>query len=313
MKVVTHQDIINLTITPAECVRWADTVIRHKNDYLLPPKISLKPKKRGVFFNTMPCVLTEEKCFGVKIVSRYPERTPSLDSQILLYNLETGAAKALFDGNWITAMRTGAVAATAVSRLAKSDFTSIGIIGLGNTARATLDCLLAIFPNKMMTILLREYKDQALLFQQRFSGRGNLTFELVNHTETLIERSHVVLSCLTATQEMLGQDECFQKGVLVIPVHTRGFENCDLFFDKVFGDDTGHIRDFKYFNRFRQYAELTDVLLGHSVGRENDDERILSYNIGIGVQDVYFASQILKKITGGMKISLMSPNKKFWI
>ena len=103
MKVITHQDILALTVFPAECVKWAETVIRHKNEYLLPPKISLKPR-HDVFYNTMPCIVAGEKCFGVKIVSRYPKRTPSLDSQILLYDLETGVPKALLDGNWITAM-----------------------------------------------------------------------------------------------------------------------------------------------------------------------------------------------------------------
>ena len=34
----------------------------------------------------------------------------------------------------------------------------------------------------------------------------------------------------------------------VIPVHTRGFQNCDLFFDKVFADDTDHVKDSNILN-----------------------------------------------------------------
>ena len=77
-----------------------------------------------------------------------------------------------------------------------------------------------------------------------------------------------------------------------MPVHTRGFQNCDTIFDKVFGDDTDHVRDFRYFSQFRKFGEISDVLSGELPGRENDQERILSYNIGLGLHDVYFASKI---------------------
>ncbi len=88
----------------------------------------------------------------------------------------------------------------------------------------------------------------------------------------------------------------FKLGVLVVPVHTRGFQNCDTVFDKVFADDEGHVNGFKYFNQFKKFGELDAVLKGLMTGRDNDDERILSYNIGISIHDVYYAYKILKII-----------------
>jgi ornithine cyclodeaminase len=79
-----------------------------------------------------------------------------------------------------------------------------------------------------------------------------------------------------------------------VPIHTRGFQNCDTTFDKVFADDTGHVQGFKYFNQFKHFAEISDVLKGENIGRSSDDERILSYNIGLGLHDVYFASKIIE-------------------
>ena len=43
----------------------------------------------------------------------------------------------------------------------------------------------------------------------------------------------------------------------MVPVHTRGFSNCDLFFDKVFADDYGHVKHFKYFDKLT--AEQANV------------------------------------------------------
>ena len=48
-----------------------------------------------------------------------------------------------------------------------------------------------------------------------------------------------------------GDENLYRKGCLVIPVHTRGFQNCDLCFDKVYADDTAHVCGFKYFNEFK--------------------------------------------------------------
>ncbi len=50
-------------------------------------------------------------------------------------------------------------------------------------------------------------------------------------------------------------------------------------------------RSFKYFNQFRHFAEIGDVLSGRVIGRETDEERILSYNIGLGLHDVLFCQQ----------------------
>ena len=91
-------------------------------------------------------------------------------------------------------------------------------------------------------------------------------------------------------------DTLYKEGILLVPIHTRGFQNCDLFFDHVFADDRGHVCNFKYFNQFRLFNELSEVLLGNIPARQSDAERILSYNIGLGLHDIYFAHKIYQMI-----------------
>ena len=78
----------------------------------------------------------------------------------------------------------------------------------------------------------------------------NLHFEYVNDNKSLVKGSDVVVSCVTYFADDFCPNECFDEGVLVVPVHTRGFTNCDLFFDKVYADDTGHVDHFKHFSEF---------------------------------------------------------------
>ena len=115
--------------------------------------------------------------------------------------------------------------------------------------------------------------------------------------ESLVDGADVVVSCITDASGLMVEDvSLFKPGVLVVPVHTRGFQNCDTVFEKVFADDTDHVKGFRYFSQFKEYHQMEEVLKGAAVGRANDSERILSYNIGLGLHDVLFASKIYESL-----------------
>lgn len=318
MRILTHQEITGLKIESTEYYRWGLNVLKSKNDVILPAKISMKPKE-DIFYNVMPTLLPKNNIGGVKIVNRYPDRKPTLDSQILLYNYKTGQLKSLLDGNYITAIRTAVIATHSIREFGIQNFSKLGIIGLGNTARATLKILLSVYENKNIKLKLLKYKSQHLLFKDYVSNlehSNNITFVMCDSYEETVQNSDVILSSATYLPDNICNDNVFKKGCLVIPVHTRGFMNCDLFFDKVFADDTNHVKEFKYFNRFRKFSEVTDVVKGITKGRENNKERIIVYNIGLSMYDIYFAEKIYNIAVSrqtGKNIELGGPEDKFWI
>lgn len=312
MKIIDFATIASLKISPADCVAWVRDAFLQKTSAVLPPKISTK-QEGNIFFNTMPCLIPSLGRFGVKEVSRFPNRVPALCADLMLYDSTGGNFLALMDASWITAMRTGAVAALAIKTFRSEDAKIYSFLGLGNTARATLLCVLETAKlEEKFTIRLLRYKGQEDLFVERFSKYKNVQFEFANSLQELIVGADVVVSCVTAFDAPVAKDEWFKPGVLVVPVHTRGFQNCDLFFDKVFADDTAHVAGFKYFEKFKKFAEFSDVLLGHVPGREFSRERILSYNIGIALHDVYFASKIYDRVDS-QEISLCTEQEKFWL
>lgn len=319
MKLITFEDIKRLNINPYLCFEWVNEMIINKKLVDLPTKISMHPK-HGVFCNVMPCVIPNTvfgKVGGVKVVTRYPDRKPSLDSKLLLLSIETGEFLSLMDANWITAMRTGAVAAHSILLLAKKGFSTVAMLGLGNTARATLLALCAVLPERELIIKLLKYKGQEKEFVERFSAYSNIKFVYVDNNEDLIKGSEVVISCVTYFEDDFCSDSFFDEGVLVVPVHTRGFTNCDLFFDKVYADDYNHVHHFKNFDKFRYFAEVCDVVNGSAIGRVNDKERILVYNIGVSMHDINFAAHIYEKFLETDKlmvdIDMCDPTEKFWI
>jgi len=317
MKIIDHNTIAGLQIPYAQQLDWVENVFKLKSSCILPPKISLPIIENG-FFNTMPSVIPSEDCFGAKIVTRYPSRIPSLQSQLFLYQLSSGEFKAVMDATWITAARTGAVAALSVKYFAKTHFSKILFIGLGNTARSTFKCLKTIYSSKNLTIGVVRYKNQAESFIQEFQKDvPSWKFIVMDDIPTSIKWADVVISCVTVANNIFAEDAYFTKGVTVIPVHTKGFQNCDLFFDKFFVDDISHVEHFKNYNIFKErMSEFSEVIKGNVKGRENDEERILCYNIGIGLHDIYFANKICRlceerKIN--MNVSELGPKlDKFW-
>lgn len=313
---IGHSDVKQCGISAKDCVDMVTQSFKMKYQAQLPPKISIHPKGDD-FVNTMPCLLPSQYGrMAVKIVSRIVGAEPALSSTIQLFDSNTGQLLALIDGDWITAMRTGAVAALSVLTFKAKGTSVVGLMGLGNTARATVKCLLSTWQGTPLTLRLLRYKDQAEMFVNQFKDQQGIEFQIVDTIEELVDDADALISCVTSANGLFVPDESILKpGFLLVPVHTRGFQNCDLTFDKVFGDDRGHVCGFKYFDQFKSFHEFSEVLLGKVCGRESDDERIICYNIGLGLHDALFASTVYDRIDKSVlpTIVIDKPTGKFWV
>lgn len=320
MKIISQQCIRSLGITPRQCVEWIYESFALKAEAQLPAKISVHPADTD-FFTSMPCLLPQRegavhRYFGIKEVHRIEGAVPSLGSDMMLYDANIGQLLALMDSDWITTMRTGAVAAAAAKALRRDDASTYGFVGLGNTARAALLCMLEAEPDKHFNVLLLRYKDQADSFIERFGGYGNVTFEIVDDINEMARTVDVFVSSITSANGLLVEDEKnFKPGITVIPIHMRGLQNCDTTFDRVLGDDTDHVKGFRYFPRFNDYNEIGEVLAGRDPGRRNQQQRIINYNYGLALHDVLFASKIYELVDAGRlpEVEIIKETEKFWI
>lgn len=291
MKVISNEDIERLAITPAECVEWAQRSLLSKPYADLPPK-TWQHFPGDVFINTMPCALPSINRYAVKMVTRHPGQKPALKSTILLVDMTNGDTLACMDGTWITAWRTGAVAALAGKTFVNEFNTAaLGFVGLGHMAHTTFECLQSLFTSPHDIWLLR-YKDHAERFVEKYNVLPNVRFHIADSREELISNTNALYSCVTVMNEQFLPPEAYPSGYTLIPVHMRGFQDCDIKFDRIFGDDRGYLRHFQHFNEFRYFGEFTDVLSGVDAGRCNPQERIICYNIGLSLHDLLFSSQI---------------------
>ena len=317
MKIITHEAIKGL-IRPDEAFELVKENFVRKAEWVLPAKTSLHCEASD-FFNIMPCMMPAEKFAGVKMIFRRAGRVPTLTSKIIIFDYVTGDALALLDGDYLTVLRTGAVAALAAETFAVKNFSRIGMFGLGNTAYATFDVLTTrrkILNAPPLEVYLLRYKDQAEKFIERFRHVENVKFFIVDDCATIIENSQVLFSCVTNKDDLFCDAEKYPAGITIIPVHSKGFQNCDLVFDKIFADQTAQIKSFTYWAQFSELnyrGELTDVLTGKVEGRTNNHERILSYNVGIAIHDIRLAFEVYRRIGADCaNFDFKSPAEKFF-
>ena len=292
MRYVSNEELGALRVPSDEYLRWVENALLQKNEACLPAKISMKMQEH-VFYNVMPCIVQKENIAGVKVVNRYPDRKPSICGNILLYRLNDGALSAVFDAEYITAVRTGAVAAHSVKCFAKRDFSFIACVGLGAVMSAAIETLVPLYSERNLTIGLLKYKNAHEDFMRKHPY-PNVTYRLYGSEEELFAEADVILSGVTYREDDFAPLSCYKEGVLIVPIHTRGFMNCDKAFDKIFVDDYDHVKNFAYYNEFKSCNEVAEYVRGKCAGRSDDKERILCYNIGIALHDVYFASEFLK-------------------
>ena len=188
VSVIQQSQIEQLKINPAECIEWVRFGFLSKDDVQMPAKLSVHPQGED-FMTSMPCLLPEyngKKYFGIKLVSRIEGQTPTLKSDITLYDAKTGQLLAIIDGDWITAMRTGAVAALAARTFQRKETDTYSMIGLGNIARAVALCLIEDNKKRHVNIRLMRYKDQAEQFIERFNAYDNVSFEIINDKNAFV-------------------------------------------------------------------------------------------------------------------------------
>ena len=298
MKLITFNDIKSLGITPQQSYEWIDFVLRNRDKFILPTKVRI-PLEGSDYCNIMPCSMPEGKFFGLKVINRSEERREmgdlDLDSQILIYEYGTANLKAILDGNYITTIRTAAVAVHSIFNFA-GDFETVAMVGLGNIGVAIGDIFFEMIKDRNITVKLYKYKDHAERFMARFAKYTNIKFVVVDTYEELMSDSDLVISSVTYAENDFCDPSVYKKGCTVIPVHMRGFMESDLAFDHIIVSDMVRAKGFKYFDSYKKVSLTDDILAGTVKARENKDDRVLIYNLGLAITDLYFASKIYQMI-----------------
>jgi ornithine cyclodeaminase/alanine dehydrogenase-like protein (mu-crystallin family) len=171
-------------------------------------QILLMPSERGPFA-------------GVKVVTIAPDNParglPRINGLYVLFDAATLVPVAQLDAAELTAVRTAAVSALAVDRLARPDAARLVLFGTGPQARSHLAALVAVRPLAAVTVIARDAARGAALVRTA-QGLG-----LAAEAHPPAEAAGAVagadlIACCTTAREPLFADDRLHPEVTVVAV-----------------------------------------------------------------------------------------------
>lgn len=121
-----------------------------------PSRILLTFSKASNSSLILPAYVTWFGVFGVKIASVFPNNRhrgfPTVTSILALFSLDTGQALALMDGEYVTAIKTGAASAVATDLMAIKEASVLAVIGAGQQAPAQVQGICSVRPIEIVKV-----------------------------------------------------------------------------------------------------------------------------------------------------------------
>lgn len=120
---------------------------------------------------------------------RNPERgLPQINGLVTMLDSSSGLPVAILDGNWITAVRTAGLSATAAKHMARKDSSVVAFVGCGVQAKSHLHAFSDLFPLK----------------EARLFGRGQANIDSLCSEASTRSVSPVV--CSSGQEAVMGAD-----------------------------------------------------------------------------------------------------------
>jgi alanine dehydrogenase len=254
-------------------------------------------------FRSMPAYIdrreeSDWEAAGVKWVNSHPDNPdehdlPTVMGTMIYSDPETALPRAILDGTTLTRLRTGAAAAVATRHLARTDATSLGLVGAGIQAHAQLDAISYVRDIEEVVVadkdgaaiqaVVDEYGDD---FEVREGSIAQAAAcDVVSTTtpvrdpivETVGEATHVNAmgadaegkheladSVLTGASKLVIDDhaQCTHSGEINVPYGRDVLDDSDL------------------------DADLGEIVAGEKPGREDGDGVTVFDSTGLAIQDV---------------------------
>jgi len=269
----------------------------------MPPKPGIHPGDGDNFIHAMPAYIPKLKSAGMKWVSGFPENQkrglPYIAGLLILNDPDTGIPISVMDCIWITAARTGAATAIAARYLARSDSKVVGILGCGVQGRSNIEALNEVF--ELEQILAYDIDETvAVAYAKEMKQRFGIETEVVNNPKSAVSNCDIVV---TAGPILKMPHATIQKGWMgagafasLVDFDSYWHPEAMAESSKFCTDDTPQLRHYQEVGYFQKippiHADLGELAIGKKPGRESDEERTMTANLGLAMDDMAVAPLI---------------------
>ncbi|WP_338728620.1 ornithine cyclodeaminase family protein [Haladaptatus sp. DJG-WS-42] len=232
------------------------------------------------------------------------------DAQFVLplFDVESGAMKALLDGASINPFKTGAVGAVGVDALAREDAKTVALIGSGAQARGQLKAT-ALVRDLESVYVYSPTKENREAFAAEFNERLDATVAAVASSAAAVEDADIVITATKANEPVFDGDllspgthitamgqyhpkkreldaTTIQRAKYVPDLRARALSDAGSF---LLAMEEGAVTEDDI------YAELGEVVAGQVPGRESEEDITVFDSGGTAIETVAAAQMLYEK------------------
>jgi alanine dehydrogenase len=300
---VISGEAVLAAVTPEKAIeRTREAFERHaRGEWVMPAKVYLDSPPGD--FRAMPA-----RGSGVallKWVTSYPHNPerglPVVTGVIVLSDADTGVELAILDARSVTWLRTGAAAAVSARVLARSDASTVGVIGCGVNGAWAARCLAAAgYGPGVCHDLDLDAADQLA---------SELGWQVGDREQAVA--AQIVVTCTPGNEPVVGAADLREgQHIAALGADAHGkaelerdaLRGCHLFCDEWEqasggGELSGAVAAGEVSRG--QVTQIGEVLTGAAKGRGSDDETTLFDSTGLAIQDLGIALGVLDALREG--------------
>jgi alanine dehydrogenase len=313
MIVLTHDDVAAL-LPMEQAIEVVSEAMKGVSDRTAElPLRAVVPVGGGNRMGVMPGAIAQPACFGVKLVSLFPENPArglsSHRGAIVLFEPETGGAVAMMDASLLTAIRTAAASAVATRALAREDVAQLALIGYGEQAEHHLEAMCAVRPVSHVTVAGRSAEKAAAFAERAAASFPGVDFSTTTDLRAAVEGADLVCT-VTAAPSPIVSGDWVRPGAHVnvvgssIPsmreVDDRMVERGAIWVDYLPATlaQAGEVVEMIAAGKVSEedlMGEIGAVLQGRLAGRTDPEQITIYRSLGIAAQDLAAAWHVLTR------------------
>ncbi len=245
-------------------------------------------------------VLTQKEMGAVRGI-------PAIVGIVLVLDTETGEILSMMDGEYLTALRTGAASGLATKYFAKEDAKTVAIFGCGAQGKTQLEAVATVRDISKVWIFDKN-RDLAESFISEMKTKVAAEIHFTENKDVLSECD--IICTATNTEEPLFYNENLKAGVHINAIgsfkpNMQELDPMILKAAKIFvdqkapciaesGDLIKPIND-GVFTAEHIQGEIGEFALGNIPGRTSDTEITVFKSVGVAIQDFVVANRIYEK------------------
>ena len=301
MALLLTNDDVRACVTMADAIEAMESVFgeQARGSVVQPQRLNINAGSGWLRIG--PAVLEESGWMGFKAMNRSPEA--GVRYVVFLYTVEDGALVAVVDAKYLTTLRTGGTSAVATRYLARSEPTTVAVLGTGLEARAQLEAMHALGRTTNARVYSRNPANR-IGFASELTDRLGIDIAVCGSAREAVDGSGIVVAAVKSSEPVL-EGEWLQPGMHVNSVGTARpdqreitpstFARSDIVVvdtrEGVFTEAGDAIIAKDTISPEEAY-ELAELVNGRAPRRTDSSQITLFKSVGTAIQDVALAARV---------------------